>query len=54
MAMKDYQLRATKKYQEANYEFIKLRLNKGEKDKIKEKAEAENKSVNQYIRDRLF
>lgn len=52
--MKDYQLRAVKKYQDANYEFIKVRLNKGEKEIIKSKAEAEQKSVNQYIRDRIL
>lgn len=54
MAMKDYQLRATKKYQAANYEFIKVRLLKGEKEQIKEKADAAGKSVNQYIRDLIL
>lgn len=54
MALKDYQKRAIKKYQDANYEFIKVRLNKGEKEQIKAKAEAEGKSVNQYIRDRIL
>lgn len=51
MAIKDYQKRAVKKYQDANYEFIKVRLNKGEKDQIKAKAEEQGKSINQYIRD---
>lgn len=54
MAIKDYQMRAVKKYQAQNYEFIKVRLNKGERDVIKAKAEAEGKSVNQYIRDRIL
>ena len=52
--MKEYQMRAVKKYQDANYEFFKLRLNKGEKDIIKAKAEAEGKSINQYIRDKIL
>lgn len=52
--MKDYQKRATKKYQDANYEFIKVRLKKGEKELIKAKADAEGKSINQYIRDRIL
>lgn len=51
MAIKDYQKRAVKKYQDANYEFIKVRLLKGEKDQIKAKAEEQGKSINQYIRD---
>ena len=54
MAIKDYQMRAVKKYQAQNYEFIKLRLNKGERDIIKAKADAEGKSVNQYIREKIL
>lgn len=54
MPIKDYQKRAIKKYQDANYEFIKVRLNKGEKEVLKAKADAEGKSLNQYIRDRIL
>lgn len=54
MPIKDYQARAIKKYQDANYEFIKVRLLKGEKDQIKAKADAEGKSINQYIRDSIL
>lgn len=54
MPIKDYQKRAIKKYQDANYEFIKVRLNKGDKEKIKAKAELEEKSINQYILDRIL
>lgn len=54
MPLKDYQKRAIKKYKDANYEYIKLRLLKGEREIIRIKAEAEGKSVNQYIRDRIL
>lgn len=43
------QKKAIKRYQDANYEFIKIRLNKGDKDRIKAKAEKEGKSINAYI-----
>lgn len=52
--MKDYQMRAIKKYQDAHYEFIKVRLNKGEKDVLKERATKEGKSLNEYIRERIL
>ena len=52
--MKDYQKRAIKKYQNAHYEFIKVRLNKGDKEIVKAKAEAEGKSINAYILDRIL
>lgn len=48
------QKKANKKYQDANYEFIKIRLNKGDKDRIKEKAEKEGKSINSYILERIL
>jgi len=54
MAVSNAQKRAIQKYQDANYEFIKVRLNKGEKDIIKAAAEKENKSINQYIRDKIL
>lgn len=54
MAVTTAQRKATDKWQKENYEFIKVRLNKGEKEIIKEKAEAEGKSINQYIRDRIL
>lgn len=54
MATSQAQKRANEKWQKENYEFIKLRLNKGEKEKIQETAQAEGKSINQYIRDRVL
>ena len=44
--MSKAQIRANKKWQEKNYEFIKLSMKKGLKDIIKERASNENKSVN--------
>lgn len=52
--VKDYQKRAIKKYQDTHYEFIKVRLNKGDKEIVKAKAEAEGKSINAYILDRIL
>lgn len=48
------QIKANMKWQKENYEFIKVRLNKGDKEKIKAKAEEEGKSINQYILDRIL
>ena len=53
MAVSQAQRKATEKWQKENYEFIKVRLNKGDKDKIKASALAEGKSINQYIIDKL-
>lgn len=52
--MKDYQKRAIKKYQDTHYEFIKIRLNKGDRDKIKAKAQEAGMSVNSYILDKIL
>lgn len=52
--MKDYQKRAIKKYQEAHYEFIKVRFKKGEADKIREAAKAAGKSINEYCLEKLM
>lgn len=54
MAITEAQKRATEKWQKENYEFIKVRLNKGQKEIIKHKAEAEGKSINQYIMDKIL
>jgi len=54
MAYTAAQRRATDKWQKENYEFIKIRLNKGDKDKVKANAEAEGKSINQYILDKIL
>ena len=48
------QKKAIKRYQDANYEFIKVRLNKGDKEKLKAKAEKEGKSINSYILERIL
>lgn len=54
MAYTEALKRAVDKYKKENYDYIKLRLNKGEKDILKSRADAEGKSVNQYIRDKIF
>ena len=52
--MSKAQIRANKKWQEKNYEFIKISLKKGLKDIIKERASNENKSVNKYCIDKIL
>lgn len=54
MADSEAQKRAHKKYYEEHFEYYKLRLNKGEKDILKARANAEGKSLNQYLRDKIF
>lgn len=44
------QKRATKKYQQAVYDNISLRIPKGERELFRSFAEAENLSLSQYIR----
>ena len=48
------QKRARKKYQKKNYEFIKVRLKKGQKDQVKNMAKSDNKSINQFCVDKIF
>ena len=48
------QINATKKYQKENYEYYKLRFNKGDREKVRQMAEAEGKSLNQFILDKIF
>ena len=43
------QMRVTAKYQKANYDEIKVRTAKGEKEKIKEHATAQGETVNTFI-----
>lgn len=50
----DAQKKAIKKYQAANYEFVKIRLNKGEKDIITQKAKEQGTSINEYIRNKIL
>ena len=47
------QKRATKKYVSEHYDEIKIRIPKGQKDVLRERAESEGKSLNQYVVDRL-
>lgn len=49
MANSKARLKAVQKYNSNNYEEIKLRVKKGEKDKIKAFAESQNDSVNGFI-----
>lgn len=44
------QLKATKKYQAANYEGVTIRLPKGERDKFKQFARELGLSLREYIR----
>lgn len=54
MAISKAQQRAVEKYKKENYDFIKLRVDKGQKDILKARAEAEGKSLNQYILDLII
>lgn len=54
MALSAAQKRANDKYIKENYEFIKVRMRKGDREKIKKLAEAAGKSVNKYIMDAIL
>ena len=45
------QQKAVSKYMKANYDEIKLRIPKGEKDKWKQFAADQGKSLNQFVMD---
>lgn len=47
------QQRAVAKYMAANYDEIKIRLPKGERDRVRAYAESQGQSVNALIRDLL-
>lgn len=50
MAIKsDAQRKAVAKYNKNNYEQIQIRVDKGDKDKIKAHAQSKGESVNAYI-----
>lgn len=49
MAYSESQKKAVKKYNEKSYDEIKLRVKKGNKDIIKNYAEANNETVNGMI-----
>ena len=48
------QKKATKNYNDSHYDVIKIYVKKGEKDKIREKAQKENKSLNQYVTEKIY
>lgn len=48
------QLRATKKYQQAAYDNISLRIPKGEREVFRSFAEAAGLSLSQYIRQACY
>lgn len=50
MSISKAQLKATAKYMKNNYDEIKIRIPKGEKDKIKAHAETTGESVNEFIK----
>ena len=43
------QMKATAKYEKANYDDIRLRVKKGQREQIKAYAESQGKSLNSYI-----
>ena len=47
------QQRAVAKYMAANYDELKIRLPKGERDRVRAYAESQGQSVNALIRDLL-
>lgn len=53
MPYTDAQKRATRKYNLKSYDRIEINVYKGEKEKIKKRAEKLGKSVNQYITDMI-
>ncbi|MBQ8134849.1 MAG: hypothetical protein IJ192_10665 [Clostridia bacterium] len=48
------QAKATAKYQKNNYDDIRLRVKKGQREIIKVHAESLGKSLNAYINDLIF
>lgn len=48
------QKRATENYNKTHYDALKVYVKKGERDKLKEKAKEENKSLNQYVTDKIY
>lgn len=53
MPYSDAQKRATRKYNEKQYDRIELQVYKGEREIIKKRAERLGKSVNKYITDMI-
>ena len=51
MAYSESQKRASRKYNENNYDRLFITVPKGKKDEYKAKAKSEGKSLNQYIID---
>lgn len=51
MAISKAQQKAVAKYMKENYDEIKMRVPKGNKDRYKAAAEAQGKSLNQFIID---
>lgn len=49
MPVSKAQQKAVSKYMKANYDEIKIRVPKGDKDRIKEHAEKQGESVNGFI-----
>jgi predicted HicB family RNase H-like nuclease len=50
MAYSEAQKRASRKYNETAYDRLNIYIKKGMKDKIKATAEAQGKSVNEFVR----
>lgn len=48
------QKEATAKYNKKSYDDIKIRVKKGEKEKIKSYAQSLEKSINKYICDLIY
>ena len=50
MAVSSSQKKATAKYEKRNYDKVLLRLDKGEKERIKAHADNRNESINGFIK----
>lgn len=50
MAMSEAHIRATRKYQTAHYDSLRLDVRKGDKERIRQAAQAAGVSVSAYIR----
>lgn len=54
MAVSEARKRANEKYTKKAYDDLKLRVKKGEKEKIKEYAESQGKSLNGFINELIY
>jgi len=48
------QKKATKNYNDSHYDVIKIYVKKGEKTKLKQLANSQNMSLNQFVTDKIY